>query len=294
MKVMVTGASGLLGRAVCKELRTQQDLEVVGTAYARASSDLIRVNLLENQETEACVAEVKPDCIIHCAATRKPDICETNPDLTNRLNVEVTQRVAANALKHKSWMIHISTDYIFDGTQPPYTPEDQPNPLNMYAQSKLASEKVLPEILSDYCILRVPILYGSVESLAESPVTMIAQQLLQEEKPTFDHWATRYPTHTGDVAYVLRQMIERKLNHPELGGICHFSGSEAHTKYTMARVMCDIMNIPVERIAAAKSAPAGAPRPQNTHLDCQRLESLGICRQTTFEHGVAEAIIPFM
>ena len=115
MKILVTGASGLLGRAVCTELRAQQDFQVVGTAYSRASSDLIKVNLLEKQEVEACVAKVKPGFIIHCAATRKPDICETNPDLTNRLNVEVTRWIAENARKHKSWMIHISTDYVFDG-----------------------------------------------------------------------------------------------------------------------------------------------------------------------------------
>ena len=252
------------------------------------------MNILETDQIESCVQKVRPGCIIHCAATRKPDICEGDPQLTTRLNVDATKWMAESASRIGSWMIHISTDYVFDGTSPPYTPDAKGNPLNAYGKSKLESEKVLPPILTDYCILRVPILYGQIESLDESPVSVIAKQLLSGEVRTFDNWATRYPTHTADVAFVLRQMIEHKKDNRKFGGICHFSGNQAYTKFQMARLMCDIMNIPGRRIEPEDTPAPGATRPQNAHLDCSLLESLGIGKHTDFARGIADSIRPFL
>ena len=294
MKILVTGASGLLGRAVCAELGACDGFEVVGTAYSRAQKNLLKMNILEKAQIDSCVEEVQPGCIIHCAATRKPDICEGDPELTTRLNVDATKWVAGSASRIGAWMIHISTDYVFDGTSPPYKPDAKGNPLNAYGKSKLESEKVLPPILTDYCILRVPILYGQIESLDESPVSVIAKQLLTGEVRTFDNLATRYPTHTADVAFVLRQMIEHKTLNQTFGGICHWSGNQAYTKFQMAQVMCDIMNIPAQRIEPQDTPAPGATRPRNAHLDCSLLESLGIGKHTDFAKGVADSITPFL
>ena len=294
LKILVTGASGLLGRAICSELHKFSCFETVGTAYSRTTEELVRLNVLERRQIESCIEKVRPDCIIHCAATRKPDICEKDPELTTRLNVDATKWIAVSASKIGSWMIHISTDYVFDGTDPPYHPHSKQNPLNAYGKSKLQSEMVLPEILKDFCILRVPILYGQIESLEESAVTIIAKQLLTPKEQTFDNWSTRYPTHTGDVAFVLRQMIEHKKNDPTFGGICHWSGNEAYTKFMMARVICDIMSIPRQNVTGQDTPAPGAIRPKNTHLDCTLLESLGIGRHTEFAKGVADSIRPFL
>jgi len=294
LKILVTGASGLLGRAIYKELRTCGSFEIVGTACSRPGKDLIRVDMLQNKQIQSCIEKVMPDCIIHCAATRKPDICQNDPELTMRLNVDATRQVAVAASKTGSWMIHISTDYVFDGTMPPYYPDSKPNPLNTYGKSKLQSELVLPGILEDYCILRVPILYGQVESLEESPVSLIASQLSAAKSLVFDNWATRYPTHTADVAFVLRQIIQHKQDNPQFGGICHWSGNEPYTKFTMAQVICDILGIPKDNITGRDTPSAGAPRPRNTHLDCTLLESLGIGRHTEFAKGIADAIRPFL
>jgi len=293
LKALVTGASGLLGRAVCLELRAG-GYEVVGTAFSRVGEGLIRVNMLEPAEIAACVARVRPGCVIHCAATRKPDVCEHDPGQTQRLNVEAARHVAVAAAKAKAWMIHISTDYVFDGTRPPYGPDATPNPLNAYGQSKLASERVVCDVSSDFCILRVPILYGQVESLDESPVTVIAADLLAGKGGRIDNWATRYPTHTADVAFVIRQLIEHKAKNPTFAGLCHWSGDEPYTKYGMAQVFCNILNIHKDTITPQDSPPPGTPRPKNSHLDCTLLESFNIGRQTTFKEGAAQAIQPFL
>jgi dTDP-4-dehydrorhamnose reductase len=266
----------------------------VGTAYSRAGEGFITVNMLEPGEIAGCVARVRPWCVIHCAATRKPDVCEHDPEQTQRLNVEAARNVAVAAAKAGAWMVHISTDYVFDGTRPPYGPEAAPNPLNAYGRSKLASEQVVREVSADCCILRVPILYGPVESLDESPVTVIAADLLAGKGGRVDNWATRYPTHTADVAFVIRQLIEHKSKDPAFSGICHWSGNEPFTKFGMAQIFCHILDIPKDTITPQDSPPPGTPRPKNSHLDCSRLESLHIGRQTPFKKGAADAIRPFL
>jgi len=266
----------------------------VGTAFTRAGEELLRVNMMEPVEIAACVAQVRPHVVVHCAATRKPDICEHDPRQTERLNVDAARHVATAAAQTQAWMIHISTDYVFDGTHPPYAPDAAPNPLNAYGQSKLESERGVCEVSADFCILRVPILYGQVESLDESPVTVIAADLLAGKHGPIDNWAMRYPTHTADVAVVIRQLIEHKAKDPAFAGICHWSGDEPFTKFGMAQVFCDILGIPKDTITPQDAPPPGAPRPKNSHLDRTRLEALNIGRRTPFAQGAAEAIRPFV
>lgn len=286
VKVLVTGASGLLGRAVCLELRAC-GYDVVGTAFSRVGEGLVRVNMLEAGEIRDCVLGVRPHVVVHCAATRKPDVCEHDVELTERLNV------AEAAAEVGAWVVHISTDYVFDGTRPPYGPDAQPNPLNAYGQSKLQSERAVLGVAADFCVLRVPILYGQVETLDESPVTVIAADLLAGKCGGVDNWATRYPTHTADVAAVIWQLIEHRAADPAFGGICHWSGDEPFTKYGMAQVFCDILGVARESISPYDAPPPGAPRPKNSHLDCTRLESMGIGRRTPFAQGAAQAVRPF-
>ncbi len=294
MIILVTGASGLLGRAVCKELQKHSHFETIGIAYSRARKGLKKINLLIRQEIDAFVKKVKPHCIIHCAAIRNPDICEKNPGLTKGLNINSTKWLANAASKLGSWMIYISSDYVFDGIHPPYHPNSQTNPINAYGKSKFKSEIIVKKILKDYCILRLPILYGDVEFLEESPVTTIVKRLLIRQKQKIDNWSTRYPTHTNDVAFVLRQIIEYKINNPIFSGICHWSNNEPYTKYEMACIMCDIINVPRYYIEQVNNPVQGVVRPQNTHLDCSLLESLGMGKHTKFKKGIADSIKPFI
>jgi dTDP-4-dehydrorhamnose reductase len=287
MKVLVTGGSGLLGRAVCRELRGD-GFDVVGTALSRLAEGLVRLDVTSHSAVSACVDDVGPGVVIHCAATRKPDVCEGDPETTRRLNVDASRWVARAAAKAGAWMVHISTDYVFDGASPPYFPDSRPNPLNAYGVSKLQSELAVQEVGGDSCILRVPILYGRVETLDESPIGVIAEQVISGKQMAFDHWATRYPTNTADVGFVLTRMIEHKINNPTFRGIVHFSGDEPFTKFEMAKVICDVLGIPKENISPQSTPAAGAPRPRNAHLDCSLLEGLGLIRRTKFKDGVRE------
>ncbi|MBD3344048.1 MAG: sugar nucleotide-binding protein [Chitinivibrionales bacterium] len=294
MKILLTGASGLLGRAIYNELTTHSGDRVIGTAFSRAQAPLVKLNLRDRKAVEQLIGEEKPDLIIHSAAERHPDICRKDPEGTLRLNVEVTRWIAEFAKETGSLLLYISTDYVFDGTAPPYHPEDTPNPVNLYGKSKLEGERCIQSILEDYLILRVPILYGPIESLDESPVTIIARQLMKENVRTFDNWANRYPTLTTDIAVVIRQMIEqRKSGNSAVRGICHWSGGEALTKYAMALIIADIIGTAPDSVEPVNDPPPGAPRPQNPHIDSSKLEKHGIGQRSGFRKSMREIITPF-
>ena len=177
-RVLITGASGLLGRAILKQFSNSDSWEVLGLAHSRATGALKKVNLLDFDEAQRVVTEFKPHVLIHSAAERRPDVVENDEETCEKMNVGITKVLATtiNDLNNglevpEHFMLYISTDYVFDGASPPYKPMDKPNPLNKYGKSKLAGEKVVQTCLSDSGILRIPILYGNVEYLKESAVT---------------------------------------------------------------------------------------------------------------------------
>lgn len=119
MKIIITGATGLLGRAVYKRLEENKDFTVVGTGFSRAQPPVEKLNLRNRSDVDLFIETRKPDCIIHCAAERRPDISEADPDASRELNVEVTSYLAEKAGNLGIFMIYISTDYVFDGKNPP-------------------------------------------------------------------------------------------------------------------------------------------------------------------------------
>jgi dTDP-4-dehydrorhamnose reductase len=294
MKILVTGASGLLGRAAMCELEHGSQFNVVGIALSRASEKLHKLNLLDEQAVGEFVFSQRPQCIVHCAAERRPDKCEGNEQETRQLNVDATHTLANCARVLGAWFIYMSTDYVFDGTCPPYRPDDTPHPLNLYGKSKLAGEEVVRELLHDHCILRVPILYGEVESLDESPVTLLAKEVINQQLRIYDHWGVRYPTLVDDVAYVIRQLIEYKSASPAFSGTFHWSGDEPFTRYQMALVVSELLNLPRELVLPSEEPSSGAPRPKNAHLDCSKLEKLEVGRRTPFLVGLKRALGPLL
>ncbi len=257
---------------------------MIGTAFSRSGNGLEKLDLTERDRASSFVKELKPDVILHCAAERRPDNCENKSDLTRKLNVNSTSLLAKCAKNLNSWMIYLSTDYVFDGSTPPYHPHSPTNPLNKYGLSKRDGEDAVLNTNKKAAVLRVPILYGDVEDLDESAITVILGQILAAEGQdvTLDDWATRYPTLTDDVAVVCREMIEHHIDGEELGGIFHWAGDEAMSKYSMGKEMAGILKISSDKFISNQSPPSGTPRPKNCHLDCSVLEKAGIGRRTPF------------
>ncbi|WFD01518.1 Vacuolar protein sorting-associated protein vps5 [Malassezia obtusa] len=283
MRLLVTGASGLLGRAVVHAARAREH-EVVGIAHTRAHGGLRALDLTDRDALHALVAEVQPDAVIHTAAERRPDAMEAHPDAAHALNVTVPAEIAAAcaALARPARLVHVSTDYVFDGAAPPYKPEDTPNPLNAYGRSKRDAERALADARPGTATsVRVPVLYGETEYDAESAVNVLLTAL-QTSKPTkMDAHGTRYPTNVADVARFLVALCEHAAPLPP---ILHFSAPEPMTKYDMSCRMARAWNRACGRevvttdhlVPETTPAPSATQRPGNCHLDTQASAALGV------------------
>ncbi len=291
MNILITGSSGLLGRA-CRN--SFSDLQPITCAWNRATDGDLKLDLTDKDAVQATIDQHRPDLILHTAAERKPNICENQQDLTRALNVDATRTLAEAAAKIDAKLIYLSTDYVFDGQNPPYDVTAACNPLNFYGETKRAGENAVLNASERHIVLRVPILYGEVETLEESPVTALLNELLNPEPHAVDHWSIRYPTYVGDVAQTLSNWSQQLKSDPECNGIYHLSGAEAVTKYEMVRTMAEILGLDHSHLSPNTQPPSGAPRPQNSQLNINRLQLKTAIQQTSFKDNIKRILKPFI
>lgn len=285
--VLITGASGLLGRSLVKAFQGAS-WNVTGLAHSRASGDLLNVDLTDRQQTEKIVKERKPNVIVHSAAQRFPDKVEKDYDASYALNVTASKDLAVVADSVGAVFIFISTDYVFDGRNPPYSEDAKPNPLNKYGTTKAEAEKAVLTAKSDSIVLRVPVLYGGEEYASESAVSVLCQLLNDRSKHVkASDFEIRYPSHTEDIAYIVVQLAERRLQERSVSGVYQWCGLEPLTKYGMVRAIGQAHGLNTDHVSPDPEPSSGAPRPRDCRLEHTRLEKLGIARHTPFAEGVA-------
>lgn len=286
--VLITGASGLLGREVMRVFEFA-GWEVTGTAHKRTGGLLRQIDLTDEKAVAELIEDVCPQVVINCAAERRPDACESEPEAVTRLNVGLPRQLAELSAAHGFLLIQISTDYVFDGSAPPYRVDAEPNPVNAYGRLKLAAERAVSAANPEAVILRVPILFGPTEDPTESAVTVIAANLLNSKGGSvlMDDLAIRYPTLTTDIARQLLELIESHMPGDLIEGIYHYSGSDPMTKYTMALTMAPLIGCQEEQCIPDKTPPT-VPRPHDCHLDISRLQERGVfIEPTPFATAVA-------
>lgn len=262
MKILLTGGSGLLGRAVRAEL-TAGGHTVSAPTHAE-------YNLCDGDAVTRLLETGRPEAIVNCAAQRRPDLCESDSPEVRALNIDLPARLAAAGVP----LVHISTDYVFDGTDAPYETDAPRCPLNGYGRQKAAAEEAI-EALPNVVILRVPILFGPTPDLRASAVTVLAANLMAARGASvpMDDVAVRYPTFTPDVARQIAAML------PGVGitlqGIYHYTGAEAMTKHLMALTIAPLVGCQAEQCLPDRR-PTAVPRPYDCHLSVRRLQEAGL------------------
>uniref|UniRef100_A0A0W0FT83 RmlD-like substrate binding domain-containing protein n=1 Tax=Moniliophthora roreri TaxID=221103 RepID=A0A0W0FT83_MONRR len=289
MRVAITGkyfnkeeqrASGVLGSAIHKAFKTREpSCEIFALSNTRTGDGLVPLDLINKDVVDAKLKEFRPNWIIHCAAERRPDVAEKDPEATRRLNAEVPAHLASLAKTLGSSIVYISTDYVFDGTSPPYTPSAQTNPLNLYGQTKRDGEETVLSIDgAKAVVLRVPVLYGPAPKNSDSAVNILLDVVQDQSGKQYkmDHYATRFPTNVEDIAGFLVRLTDLKKPIPP---ILHYSAAEPYTKYEMCLVFAKILGLPHKHIIPDAEAPTGASavsRPKNTQLYTKETEDLGV------------------
>lgn len=235
MKVLITGANGLLGQKLVKLLEGNPEVEVVASGLGtnrnpKGNYSYIQLNITHEDEVMDTITHIKPVVIINTAAMTHVDECELNPETCRKLNVTAVSHLIKAAEINHSFLIHLSTDFVFDGENGPYKEDDLPNPLSKYAESKLASEELLKTSNVRHAIVRTMLVYGVVPDMSRSNIVLWVKKSLEEKKHikvVNDQWRT--PTLAEDLAKGCIMVAEKKAE-----GIFHISGAELLNPYEMA------------------------------------------------------------
>ena len=266
MRVLVTGAGGLLGSAVVRAFST--GAEVVALDHAA-------LDIASDTGVAAAVARVRPDLVINCAAFNDVDGAEDDPVSALRVNALGVLAICRASRESGATLVHYSTDFVFDGeTDRPYTEADAPNPRSVYATSKLLGDWFALEHPRGY-VLRVESLFGEPRSGAErrgSLATIVDRIRRGDEVPVFVDRVVS-PSYTADVAHATRALIEKHA----VPGLYHCVNSGSATWEEIGLEAARVLGRPFRRKALTLAeAKLKAARPRYCALSNERLQQTGI------------------
>jgi dTDP-4-dehydrorhamnose reductase len=244
-RILVTGASGLLGRPLVTILSKKH--EVIPTHHAHTiQPNSLRINVDDRDMVFKTLRDFRPAVVVHAAAETNVDKCETNKELAWRINAEGTRNVAQACVRIGAKLIYISTDYVFDGNRGFYIEEDKPNPINYYGFSKLKGEEFVEQAGCHFVIARTSVLYGwhprklnfatwVIDSLKNGRAITVAD----------DHYNS--PTLADILAVMVLETVEKDLT-----GIYHMAGGARVSRYEFAVQIADVFGLDKTLVARVR------------------------------------------
>ena len=235
MKILITGTNGLLGQKLVEHYQNDPAVEVIATGKGKNRNSpgnyhYAPMDITSENQVNATIGRTVPDVIINTAAMTNVDQCETEKEACWKLNVTAVENLVNACATNSSFLIHLSTDFVFDGKNGPYKEEDLPNPLSYYAESKLSAEKILEASDIKWAVVRTVLVYGIAQDMSRSNIILWVKQNLENGRPikvVNDQWRT--PTLAEDLARGCALIAEKKE-----AGIFHISGKDMLTPYEMA------------------------------------------------------------
>jgi len=281
--ILITGASGLLGRSLTARLEGMGN--VAGVGFSPAAGRLFPVDLRDAEALKGLLHEVKPDVVVHSAAYRDPDFCEDHPAEAFRLNVAPVERFC-ELLPDSVPLLFISSDYVFEGVAAPCREEDERHPVNEYGRLKVEAEDLVLQRDAGL-VLRIPLLFGAGPTWEASGfIYKTVSQILDPTPSSLDHAGMRFPTWTKDVAEAAAHLLGI-----EGTGVYHFSSLKGGTKYEWALELAELAGLSMEHITPNREGSVSrAARPKDTQLAVEKIRQTGLTRFTPFR-DVAQSVM---
>jgi dTDP-4-dehydrorhamnose reductase len=253
MRILITGASGLLGLNLALELANRHTVYGVTNRYALHTKRFITIqtDLRTPGAVESVLEITRPDWVIHCAALADLDACEADPELASQLNTELPRNLASHVARGGARLVHISTDAVFDGVRGDYNEVDAPNPLSVYARTKWEAERTVAEADPQAIIARVNLFGWSLtgkRSLAE-----FFFYNLTAKKQVMGFTDVYFcPLLVNDLAEILTSMLEKKLQ-----GLYHVVSRAPASKYEFGVMLARRFGLDASLIAPSSVNDAG-------------------------------------
>ncbi len=277
-RILVTGSNGLLGQKLTDLLIQKNEYELIATGTGsnrhpqKEGYTYIEMDISDAESVRMVLEKYKPSVVIHGAAMTMVDACETEKERCYALNVEATNNLAMHCKNQHIFLVHVSTDFIFDGNkQEVYTEEDVANPLSYYGWSKLEGEKFVEASGCAYAILRTVLVYGVVQDMSRSNIVLWAKQALangETLRVVNDQW--RCPTLAEDLAMGCLLAANQKIK-----GIFNICGKDCFRVDDLVRQVATFWGFDSHLVTEVSSDTLKQPakRPANTSMSIEKAKT---------------------
>jgi len=273
LKILITGASGLLGSKVA-EVAVERGFEVY-SCYSTHEVNFgrpLKLNVLDFSSVLSAVEQINPNFVMHTAALTDVDLCEKDKNLAFNVNVLGTKNIVEACKKVNAHLVYISTDYVFSGEKGYYREQDETNPLNYYGFTKLEGEKIVESSNLSYLIARASVIYGSRPAAGKVNFALWAIEKLKKGevvRAVDDQFVS--PTLNTNLAEMLLEAIEKGLT-----GVYHMSGATRVSRFDFVVKLAKIFNLELSLVKAVSMNDLKwvAKRPRDSSLNVDKVKSL--------------------
>ena len=269
--ILICGASGLVGKEMCRLLDNKK-IDYIGTYNKNRmeKQNMYQLDFSNPKIVEDFLVLHKITCCIFLIVERLLDKCENNWNEIKNTNIDLAHITSYLCNKLNIKFIHLSTDYVFDGSNQPNFPESLKNPLQNYGISKLISEYRVLSNCNNYCIIRTPVLYSELSKIHDNAVTLIGKNVmdLRNIKKTEDNYSIRRPLYISDLCIFIYDCVSNN------NGLYHFYNPyNKFTKYQICEKIGKFLDIKIENIMPNNKKSEGiAPRPYDTQLKDEKID----------------------
>jgi dTDP-4-dehydrorhamnose reductase len=291
MKILVTGSNGLLGQKLTDFYKTQSHIQLIATArgadrYPSPGGYVYEsLDITQYEEVKTILAKHKPDVVINTAAMTNVDACESDRAGCDALNVEAVKYLVKECNANNTHLVHVSTDFIFDGTHGPVTEDEKPSPLSYYGQSKYLAEVEVQQNSKSWSILRTVLVFGVVSDMSRSNIVLWAKNNLEQGKTlnvVGDQFRT--PTLAEDLAQGCALAAEKRAK-----GIYNISGRDFMSVFDLVYRVADFWKLDKSllNLSTSEGIKQPAKRPPITGFIIDKaIKELGY-KPHSFEEGLA-------
>lgn len=273
-RLLITGSNGMLGQRLVEFYNKNNKFELLCVSYEDSSClpdiNYSQLDLADKKSVKKIVLDFYPDVIINTAAYTNVDKCETEKEAAYNTNVNAVEYLAKYGKITQSKVIHISTDYVFDGTEGPYTERERPEPIGYYGRTKLAGENALISSGANYAIIRTNVLYGISKFGRADFVKWVVSSLKEGKQIKIVNDQINNPTFIDDLVNGISKVIEFDKT-----GIYNIAGPEFLNRYEFTLKIADYFGLDKTLISEITTAELNqvAPRPLKSGLIILKAET---------------------
>jgi dTDP-4-dehydrorhamnose reductase len=289
MRILVTGSNGLLGQKLSRLLQEDDDVYLIATARGRSAVKITRgeyhsMDISDRDSVESVLRFTKPEVVINTAAMTQVDDCETQREACWKANVTAVESLVRCCNALHVHLVHVSTDFIFDGSRGPLDEDETPRPVNFYGESKLAGEEIIRSTSASWAILRTVLVFGITQDMSRSNIVLWVKNSLEQKKTinvVNDQWRT--PTLAEDLAMGCYLAAKKRAK-----GIFNISGKDFMSPYDIAIRTAEFFKLDKSLIKATDSTKFVQPakRPARTGFIIEKARKELGYEPRSFEEGL--------